>query len=396
MRLLGDAPFAARHLLCDHIWTVHVQLRAACIYGGRPRRVSPRDLAAGSETYTDHCNRVHGANAYACVLGDQCSLGAACRSVRQHVVPMGLHNIATAQMDELPLQLDSTLAHMVAIPGPAQAQAVRSFRRRAAELLEQEERQNMPHDDQVDDAVPANGCLPDDIWTLIMARLDMPTLLTLTMVSHHFRDLANDLVDPRDLFEFNLRRAVDTEHTTMTAKRARGEYLLNDKDLRKLAYRPVVNPHYQNAAPMRLYNIDDLVECALDKYETWEAFKAAREKRDDRKSALASSTTTKRDKRREALSSALAAHGLELRADSQQCEKFIKTGHGINGESMLEVVEIMREMDFLYRETDYADIVDALKDEERHYRGWYDLEEILEEAKSTALERWRAEHPGGD
>ena len=95
----------------------------------------------------------------------------------------------------------------------------------------------------------------------------MDTLFTMTKVSHRMRVLANDLVDPVDRFEFNLTKAVKTDKERMTATRAKSEYLLTENDLAQLGYEEARNPHYRNAAPMRLYDVDDLVEATLEKYQ---------------------------------------------------------------------------------------------------------------------------------
>jgi hypothetical protein len=102
-----------------------------------------------------------------------------------------------------------------------------------------------------------------------------------TQVSHRFRALATDLALPQQRFEFNLGRMFERERDQMTATRAKSLFQLNETDLALLPCNQVANPYYRRAAPMRLYDIDDLVDACVQKFETWEAFAA---RRDNRKS----------------------------------------------------------------------------------------------------------------
>lgn len=87
-------------------------------------------------------------------------------------------------------------------------------------------------------------------------------------------------------------------------------------------------------------------------------------------------------------------YGLELRTDSTQCDRYINTGKGVNGETLDGVVRVMRQMDFYYRETDYTRFVGQYKYEYRLFGERYDMDFILEESKKEALQQWRLDHPG--
>lgn len=96
---------------------------------------------------------------------------------------------------------------------------------------------------------------------------------------------------------------------------------------------------------------------------------------------------TRRAQRRKDLETALEQAGLELRADSKVCRAYID---GDDEHSLAEVVEIMQEMDFLHKNTDYARILSSLirqwKDETRYDHGWLEREEyddLFESALGT-------------
>ena len=61
---------------------------------------------------------------------------------------------------------------------------------------------------------------------------------------------------------------------------------------------------------------------------------------------------THQQQRKEALQAALQAHGLTLRADSRLCKAFIEETKG--NKTLAETVQIMREMDWLHKNTNYA------------------------------------------
>jgi hypothetical protein len=215
-------------------------------------------------------------------------------------------------------------------------------------------------------------------------------------VSRRFRALATDLALPQQRLEFNLGRMFERERDQMTATRAKSLFQLNETDLALLPCKEVTNPHYKRAAPMRLYDIDDLVDACVQKYETWEAFAARRDKRKSVTQARRNAIAANRVQRRADLEQALGQHGLRLRADSRMCAAFVQTGRGIFGESMQEVVEIMREMDFLYTHTNYSGIVDDIREEYREWGEWYDMDEVVDTAKTRAVREWRKAHASSD
>jgi len=56
----------------------------------------------------------------------------------------------------------------------------------------------------------------------------------------------------------------------ITVSRAKSEYRLNESDLSTLRYESAPNPHYNNAAPMRLYDTSEVAQVCKEKYQTKE------------------------------------------------------------------------------------------------------------------------------
>ena len=101
--------------------------------------------------------------------------------------------------------------------------------------------------------------------------------------------------------------------------------------------------------------------------------------------------TAERQKRHDELVNALAEKGLHLRADSSMCRSYVDTGHGVNGEPLSHVVDIMHEMTWLYAHTRYSHCVESIKDEYRDNGEWYNINNVVNEAKVLATRSWFAE-----
>lgn len=61
-----------------------------------------------------------------------------------------------------------------------------------------------------------------------------------------------------------------SESGRITVSRVKSEYRLNESDLSSLKYDSAPNPHYNNAAPMRLYDISEVARVCKEKYQTKE------------------------------------------------------------------------------------------------------------------------------
>lgn len=234
--------------------------------------------------------------------------------------------------------------------------------------------------------------LPDDCWLEIMKHMDTATMFTMTKVNKRLRALANYTITPQRRFRYNLQKTVpEYGLDKVTATKSKKMYMLTDNDLRSLSATICRNPYYRSASPMRLYEHAILLQTCMKKYVTWEYYMQCKAARDKRSQIQISAIQRNRNQRRETLTKALSEHGLELRDDSYICQAYITNGYGINGESLDMVVEIMREMDFLVRYTDYADMV---RHPNRYDIAWY--QDVHERAKQTAIEQWRRRHPTVD
>lgn len=69
-----------------------------------------------------------------------------------------------------------------------------------------------------------------------------------------------------DEFDRAAKLAFDLDDDSITVSRAKSLYALNEADLRGLRCDNVANPHYRSAAPMRLYDGDDLIRACRRKY----------------------------------------------------------------------------------------------------------------------------------
>jgi hypothetical protein len=221
----------------------------------------------------------------------------------------------------------------------------------------------------------------------------------------------------------------------VTASTAHTSYGLNDADLTPLRVEYKKNPHYRSAAPMRLYNLVQVVEAAVAKWGSKEKRHArSRSKvatnvverkntREERLMAklyeIAQGDTTLVDeamqsrifcdkgdddvwydyvtrgkgtvgdvantllemgKRVQELSAELQARQCELRADSRLCKSYVLYRHG----SATSVGIAMEEMKFFYNHTDYPRLYNYHLANPRRFR--YKIEDLRLEASAMAKE----------
>jgi len=69
------------------------------------------------------------------------------------------------------------------------------------------------------------------------------------------------------------------EHKLVTKTTAKVEYFISDQLLEDLYYTECRNPHYRNAAPMKLFKLADVIDCADDIYSEFGGVEAYREHR---------------------------------------------------------------------------------------------------------------------
>lgn len=103
---------------------------------------------------------------------------------------------------------------------------------------------------------------------------------------------------------------------TLSQSVANREYSVPISKLQTLRCQLVRNPHYRNAAPMRLYDLWDVIHLCLDRFGNVERF-------EEYQSKLADRPASRHEKRTKMLETALAEFGLKIRSDSALCSQFL-------------------------------------------------------------------------
>lgn len=247
----------------------------------------------------------------------------------------------------------------------------------------------------------------------------------------------------QDVEKYALSKLASTKHTLtqrcidklseskkITKRTAKDVYGLTDKEIDSLPFITTKNPIFKRAVEMRLFNLSDVrevsrkkfgTEQALEEYQQKKRVKAekARQTRKQKKEAQKNDRYTKvkeylqnkgyseraissssylRDyintgydeyiecfEREEYLKELLHERGLELRDDSKLCESYIENGTPDEH----KVVEIMEEMDFFFKHTDYQKFMNSIMNEEPIDREMkIDSIDASEEAKNKALSKW--------
>ncbi len=180
----------------------------------------------------------------------------------------------------------------------------------------------------------------------------------------------------------------------ITATRAKTEFRLTENDLLSLNETLVRNPHYRSAAPMRLYLLSDVVAASHEKHGGPEGLVAAREKAQastaKRRHTLEEKEAAKRARhndevaqRRVQLEAAFAPRNLEIRRDSELCQRYLTLGIG----NPTNIARIMDEMRFYFARTQYASKRDELFEQHLEHYGYYpDPIELSEDAREEALD----------
>jgi hypothetical protein len=138
---------------------------------------------------------------------------------------------------------------------------------------------------------------------------------------------------------------------------------------------------------MGAYRLCDIGRVLFNKYTTWSKYREYVRQLDEEIARRRTQAELEQKQRRQILEDALLTRDNELylREDSQMCRSYIHDGRGINGETINEIVDIMEEMKWLYKYTTYPDILDAIKREYIMAARWYQLENIVEQAKTCAV-----------
>ena len=222
--------------------------------------------------------------------------------------------------------------------------------------------------------------LPNDVWTIIYPYLNLDSKFKMVLVCKRFKEISSALKSDQDNLRYLLTH-IEPDKDKLCATLAKQVFYLTDKNLEDVHCTYHRNPHYRSAASMKMYDKSDLIQMAFEKYKTLDAWIKRKEKRRKLIGQLANIKT----KRQEQLRKELENHGLELRYDSRVCDWYITHGCGPNGESLQGVVDIMREMDWYFENTEYEDVFREIIDEYKEDGEWYDINDVSRSAKRRVI-----------
>ncbi len=236
--------------------------------------------------------------------------------------------------------------------------------------------------------IPHIYTIPDDIWGIISSYLSIESKYNMRFVSKRFNKISNVFMTKFEKFQYYCTYKIYPEKLYMCASLAKSTFCLTQKDLNDLQCTLKTNPHYRSAAPMRMYTKQDLIRITFQKYKTVQMLKEVVADKEKKKQIRTQIKANIIQERTIELRTALASRGLQLRDDSRVCNGYIQHGHGPNGETLTQVIEIMIEMEWYFRH-EYQKIFNNIK---HNYYGWYDITEVSQEAKVFILRKYKHEH----
>lgn len=245
-------------------------------------------------------------------------------------------------------------------------------------------------DTAIEDRVDAPDVykISNDAWGIICSYLSMESKYNMQFVSKRFNEISNAFVTKFEKFQYYYTHEIFPDKPSMCASLAKATFCLTDKDLSSLKCVLKTNPHYRGAAPMRMYNKQDLIRVAFEKHKT--STKTLVEVVADKKQKSVVRKQVKVNKiqeRRTELRQALGICGLFIRDDSRVCNEYIQQGRGPNGENLEQVVNIMVEMDWYFKHN-YRNVFENIK---HSYYGWYDITDVSQRAKIQIMTRYKRE-----
>ena len=163
------------------------------------------------------------------------------------------------------------------------------------------------------------------------------------------------------------------------------QYALNKKDLEELDYAVAYNTH-SGHYDTKLYLVTDLHDLAVQKWGSDDKLRRVIEERGKRRDEKRDRKMQERRERKRSLQDHLIGLGLEgIRGDSAICADYIENGD--NSEWTIDSIsEVMLEMEFYYKKTDYGQILRQTRN--YYHREWGNFvieDEIRDEAKRVAL-----------
>lgn len=231
--------------------------------------------------------------------------------------------------------------------------------------------------------------IPNDAWGIICSHLDVDSKYNMQFVSKRFKEISDAFVSEWERFLYYGLYKIEPDRNALCMTSAKKAYCLTDKDLIGVSHTLRPNPHYRSAAPMKMYAKLDLIRVAYKKYQDRGKMVTTKKKRDETSCKRKETKANQRQERETALRLELLKYDLYIRDDSRVCNEYIQTGSGPNGENLQDVVEIMREMDWYFKHTNYRHVFQNIKDEYRWNREWYDIVDVSEEAKERVMQTYK-------
>jgi hypothetical protein len=231
--------------------------------------------------------------------------------------------------------------------------------------------------------------ISNDAWGIICSYLSMESKYNMQFVSKRFNEVSNAFVTKFEKFQYHYTNKVYSDKLSMCASLAKATFCLTDRDLAGLKCTLKTNPHYRSAAPMRMYDKQDLIRVAFEKHKTSTKTLVELVNDKEQKSLMRKQVrVNKIQERRNELRQALSAHDLYLRDDSRVCNEYIQRGRGPNGENLDQVVNIMVEMDWYFKHN-YRNVFENIK---HSYYGWYDITDVSRRAKVQIMSKYKREN----
>jgi hypothetical protein len=223
--------------------------------------------------------------------------------------------------------------------------------------------------------------VPNDIWGIIYSYLNVKDKYNMQFVCKRFNEVSNIFVSEWENFLYYGIYKIEPLCVMLCATSAKKAYCLVDKELNGIKCIIKINPHYRNAAPMKMYTKLDLIKVSFEKFKSVKKMMETKTKHDETRLKSLQTKIKNRQIRENELKNELSKYSLYIRNDSKVCSEYIEKGRGPNGENLNDVVEIMREMNWYFKNTKYKYVVEDIKYEYRLNDEWYDIVEVSRQAK---------------
>lgn len=206
--------------------------------------------------------------------------------------------------------------------------------------------------------------------------------------------LNNELYLCKDCFTFGSGKLI-------TKTGSMREYMLTDNDLVNLKSAKCRNNHC-SGMETTLYLISDIELASTNKHGGVKKMEDKKLKLETKREQKKKLDNERKEYRRKELDDYIKSLGMAgIRGDSALCENFIEKGEN-SGYTAKEIGDILSEMEFYYKKTEYSSILKRMRDDEiQNYHNYYEFrryhtdedEEFLRQrAKDQALRNYVKEH----